>query len=81
MPMRLMPARVFVAESEVFEDQIGNEITAVALESINEANFLSASMSEEILEGWATYFEAVGRIVNDNLTPSEAMEWSEEQSQ
>jgi ABC-type glycerol-3-phosphate transport system substrate-binding protein len=80
LPLPLMPARMSVAESDVFNNHIGDEITTVALESIDGANFLSASMNEEILDGWRTFFDAVGRIVNDNLTPSEALDWAQRET-
>jgi multiple sugar transport system substrate-binding protein len=80
LPLRLMPARKSVAESDVFKNHIGNEISTVALESIDGVNFLSASMNDEILDGWRTFFDAVGRIVNDNLTLSEALDWAQRET-
>jgi hypothetical protein len=37
-------------------------------------------MNDEILDGWRTFFDAVGRIVNDNLTLSEALDWAQRET-
>ena len=80
VPLRLMPARMSVAESAIYKEQVGEEIAAFALDAMDGAAFPRRRSSDEYLNQLDLFWDAVGKIINEGLTPSEAMSWAERES-
>jgi ABC-type glycerol-3-phosphate transport system substrate-binding protein len=80
VPLRLMPARISVAESAIYKEQVGEEIAAFALEALEGAAFPPRRSSDEFLSQLDQFWDAVDKIVNEKLTPAEAMSWAERES-
>ena len=72
-----MPARMSVAESAIYKEQVGEEIAAFALDAMDGAAFPRRRSSDEYLNQLDLFWDAVGKIINEGLTPSEAMSWAE----
>lgn len=74
MPLRLMPARRSLAESEAYEEAVGEEVAAVARVSIENAFMVSPEVEERLEEPMEAFVEALDRIVNDGVSALEAMQ-------
>jgi multiple sugar transport system substrate-binding protein len=74
-----MPVRKSLLESEAFEDEVGEDVAAVARHSIEHALLLSPE-AWEIYGQFQTFDEALARIFSGRATALEAMQWAQETS-
>lgn len=81
MPYRLMPARKSIAESTAYEQHVGADIAAVARVSMENAVLINPRAFGELGETMDIFAEAVGKIVNEDSTPQEAMVWAQEEAE
>ena len=74
-----MPVRKSLLESKEFEDEVGEDVAAVARYSIDHALLLSPE-AWEIYGQFQTFSEALERIYAGQSTALEAMQWAQEKS-
>ena len=76
----MMPARISVAESTIYKEQVGEDIAAFALSAMDRATFPPSRRSDEFQGQLDQFWNAVDKIINEGLTPTEAMSWAERES-
>jgi multiple sugar transport system substrate-binding protein len=78
---RLIPARRSIVESAAYGQRVGNEIAAVARESLSgELLLFPIDMPEEIQAASGLFLDALDEIIDERSTPQEALEWAQQQS-
>jgi ABC-type glycerol-3-phosphate transport system substrate-binding protein len=80
VPGRQAPARRSLAESTAYEQRVGGDVAAVARASMDDALLLSPELAE-FEQALGVFNRAVEAIIDQRLTPREAMIWAQEQSQ
>jgi multiple sugar transport system substrate-binding protein len=76
---RLMPARRSLAESTAYEGRVGDEVAAVARASMENAVVVSPRIWTDYGPATRIFERAVGRILDGDATPQEAMDWAQRQ--
>ena len=76
MTYRLMPARVSLAESEGFEQLVGEEVAVAARISLEGAIMISPQLSTRLGDEYQTFTKAIDQIVEGAMEPDEAMDWA-----
>jgi ABC-type glycerol-3-phosphate transport system substrate-binding protein len=77
-PHRLMPARRSVAESTAYGQLVGVDIAAVLRTSMENAVMINQVAFAEFEDAMDVFGEAVGAVVDGNLTPQEALEQAQQ---
>jgi multiple sugar transport system substrate-binding protein len=80
VPYRLMPARRSLAESELYEEQVGAEVAAAARASIENAMTVGTETSARLEAPMEVYMRAVGQIVSGEVLPEEAMHAAQQEA-
>ena len=75
---RLMPARKSVAESTAYGQLVGADIAAVARVAMENAVMIDPVAFAQFEDAMDIFGEAVGEVVDENLTPQEAMEQAQQ---
>lgn len=78
---RLMPARRSLAESDLYKQQVGTEIAAVARASLEHSMLIPPRVMAQLAQTGTIFFEAVGRIVTGEASPREAMEQAQRRAE
>ena len=80
---RFMPARRSVAESEAYEQQVGEEVAATARASMDNAMLVSPRIWVEFGAAMDLFEEAVGKIISESeeISPGEAMAWAQQEAE
>lgn len=80
IPHRLMPARKSLAQSNAYEQQVGDDIAAVARASMESAVMITPDLAE-FEEAMDVFYAAVEEVINGRSTPEEAMSWAQQQAE
>jgi len=81
VPYSLMPARRSLAESRAYEQLVGENVAAVARASVESAVLVNPRAFSEFGEAMDIFAEAVGKVVNGDATPAEAMDWAQQEAE
>lgn len=81
MPYRLMPARKSLAESTAYGRLVGEEVAIVARASMEDAVLINLVAFAEFGDDMDLLAEAVGEVIDENMTPREAMEWAQQRAE
>jgi len=76
MTYRLMPARRSLAESEEYELAVGEEVSAAARISLENAVMFSPRLSTRLGAEYEAFTKAIGHIIEGTMTADEAMDWA-----
>jgi multiple sugar transport system substrate-binding protein len=81
MPYRLIPARQSLLESTEYEQRVGSDFAAVARASMAKPNHVVRRVSDETIVSYMyLFFEAVNKIISDDLPPQEAIDWAQREA-
>ena len=79
LPDEGMPVRKSVLTSEAFEDEVGEDVAAVARASIEQALFFSPE-AWDVYGEFQTFNEALEKLYIGEMTATQAMQWAQEGS-
>jgi ABC-type glycerol-3-phosphate transport system substrate-binding protein len=80
MTYRLVPARRSLAESDEFEDALGEEIAIAARHSLENAVMFSPQLDTRLGDDLALLRQAIANVIEGEMTAPEAMDWAALQS-
>jgi multiple sugar transport system substrate-binding protein len=80
LPLRVMPARKSLAQSEAFAAHGDGDIAAVALSAMEGVAYPMMNVDDDVQEELTIFMEAVDRIIEEGLTPQEAMSWAKREA-
>jgi hypothetical protein len=81
IPYRLMPARQSLAESTAYGQLVGEDVAIVARASMENAVLINLIAFAEFEDDMNVLAEAVGEVIDENMTPREAMEWAQRRAE
>jgi ABC-type glycerol-3-phosphate transport system substrate-binding protein len=81
IPYRLMPARKSLAESTAYGQLVGEDVAIVARASMENAVLINLIAFAEFEDDMGVLAEAVGEVIDENMTPEEAMEWAQRRAE
>ncbi len=80
IPLRHAPARISVAQSEAYTGQVGGDNAAIMLAALEQATFPYGRRLNDIQEVLNYFFASIDRIIDEKLSPQEALSWGERES-
>lgn len=80
MPPRPTPARRSLAESDAYEQRFGGGVAAVTRASLEDVLFVPCA-DPELEVAWGVFARAIGQMVDEGLTPQEAMDWAQREAE
>jgi len=77
----LVPVRRSIVESAEYKRQVGEDVAALAGESLENALFYSPRVYSRFEGSREMFFEAVDRIISGAWTAQEAMDWAQREAE
>jgi multiple sugar transport system substrate-binding protein len=77
----LVPVRRSIVESAEYKRQVGEDVAALAGDSVESALFYSPRVYSRFEGSREIFFEAVDRIISGAMTPQEAMDWAQREAE